>query len=210
MGVTTMKTSGVRIISALLILSVLWVKVPGVRADDDTDYVTEINRYVDQIYQDQKQTDDYLNSIQDGIDQVTKQRDDILNSIGNAQAEAPVAVPQSASPVAGPVAAPQVKLQSVPTDPVAFAQMVRQNQERVQQQILQGQQQLLQQAGRLAAPQVVPQQVAMPKDPAAFQQMVLQNQERVRQQIQATQQQILQRSQEIMQRSQQQMMRVQQ
>jgi hypothetical protein len=82
MGVTTTKTSIVRIISALLVLSVLWVNVPGVQADDDTEYVTEINQYVDQIYQDQKQTNDYLQSIQDGIDQVTQQRDDILNSIG--------------------------------------------------------------------------------------------------------------------------------
>jgi hypothetical protein len=59
------------------------------------------------------------------------------------QPEAPVAVPPKA-PVAGPVAAPQVRfpVQAVsqqlpmPLDPVAFQQMVRQNQERVRQQIM--------------------------------------------------------------------------
>jgi hypothetical protein len=165
-----MKTTSLRIISALLVLSVLWVNVPGVRADDGTDYVTEINQYVDQIYQDQKQTDDYLQSIQDGIDQARNQSDDTLNV-------------QPAAPVAPAVAAPRVNFQPVPHDPVAFAQMVRQNQERAQQQILRGQQQLLQrqqqilqQAGRVVAPQ----QFAVPQNPVAFQQMVLQNQERFR------------------------------
>jgi hypothetical protein len=62
-----------------------------------------------------------------------------------------VAVPPKA-PVAGPVAAPQVRFPAqavpqqlpVPLDTVAFQQMVRQNQERVRQQIMQTQQQMMQ------------------------------------------------------------------
>jgi hypothetical protein len=69
---------------------------------------------------------------------------------------------QPVAPAAGPVAAPQAVAQSLPRpqvrfpgravaqplsmplDPVAFEQMVRQNQERVRQQILQTQQQVMQ------------------------------------------------------------------
>jgi hypothetical protein len=187
MGVTTMKITSLRIFGALLVLGVLWVSVPDVRADDD--YVTEINRYVDQIYQDQKDRDDYLNSIYQDATQLRDARWD--STWSNTEP-------------AAPVAAPQVKFtpQPVPQDPDAFAQMVRQNRERVQHQIMQGQQQIMQQAGWVAAPQAVPLQVAMPQDPVAFQQMVLQNQERVRQQIMQTRQQILQRSQEIIQQHQ--------
>jgi hypothetical protein len=106
-----MKTTSLQIIGAILGLSMLGWIVPRVGADED--YVTEINRYVDKIYQDQKARDDYMQSIQDGIDQVIKQRDEILNSIGNGQPEWPAAdpepavpaavVPQPAAPVAGPV-----------------------------------------------------------------------------------------------------------
>ncbi|OAI50114.1 hypothetical protein AYO44_18010 [Planctomycetaceae bacterium SCGC AG-212-F19] len=69
---------------------------------------------------------------------IAHQFDDVMNRIGqNAQ---------PAAPVAGPVAAPQVVRQQLPTpvDTVAFEQMVRQNQERVRQQILQTQQQIMQ------------------------------------------------------------------
>jgi len=179
-----MKTTCLRIIGALLVLSVLWGTVPSVRADETTDYIN-------QIYQDQKDRDDYINSV---IERATALRD---ASWAGAEPEAPAAVPQPKPPVAAPVPAPPVNFhpQPVPQDPAAFVQMVRQNQERAQQQILQGQQQLLQQAGRVAAPPAVPQQPPMPLDPVAFQQMVRQNQERVRQQILQTQQQILQQHQ---------------
>ena len=61
-----------------------------------------------------------------------------------------------AAPVAGPMAASQVRFPAqaipqqapMPLDPVAFQQMVRQNQERVRQQILQTQQQMMQRIGR--------------------------------------------------------------
>jgi hypothetical protein len=55
--------------------------------DNPADYVNEINQYVDQIYQDQQQLDDYLNSITetnryvDQIYQDQQQLDDYLNSI---------------------------------------------------------------------------------------------------------------------------------
>jgi hypothetical protein len=138
MGVTTMKTRIVRIISALLVLSVLWVNVPGVRADDGTDYVTEINNYVDQIYQDQKQTDDYINSI---YQDATSARDAGSDSTWpNAEPAAPAAVPQPA----WPVAAPPVMFQPVAQNAAAFQQMVLQNQARIQQQIMQTRQQILQ------------------------------------------------------------------
>jgi hypothetical protein len=58
--------------------------------------------------------------------------------------------------VPGPIAAPQVRLPAraipqqspTPFDPVAFQQMVRQNQELVRQQILQTRQQMMQRIGR--------------------------------------------------------------
>jgi cell division protein FtsN len=61
-----------------------------------------------------------------------------------------------AAPVAGPMAAPQVTFPAqaipqqspMPLDPVTFQQMVRQNQERVRQQILQTQQQMMQRIRR--------------------------------------------------------------
>jgi hypothetical protein len=61
-----------------------------------------------------------------------------------------------AAPVAGPMAAPQVRFPAqaiprqapMPFDPVAFRQMVLQNQERVRQQILQTQQQMMQRIRR--------------------------------------------------------------
>jgi hypothetical protein len=76
----------------------------------------------------------------------------------NAQPVAPVAVPQPEGPVAAPqAAAQQLPMRQVrfpaqavpqqlpmPQDPVAFQQMVRQNQERVRQQIMQTQQQIMQ------------------------------------------------------------------
>jgi len=116
MGVTTMKTTSLRIIGALLVLSVPWFIVPAVQADDATDYVTEINRYVDQIYQDQKARDDYMQSIQDGIDRVVKQRDELLNRGSDAPWEAPAAVPPQApvpERVGGAAQAPPVG--AVPT-----------------------------------------------------------------------------------------------
>jgi hypothetical protein len=61
-----------------------------------------------------------------------------------------------AAPVAGPIPAPQVRFpaqaipqqSAMPRDPVAFQQMVRQNQEQVRQQILQTRQQMLQRIRR--------------------------------------------------------------
>jgi hypothetical protein len=64
-----------------------------------------------------------------------------------------VAVPQPEAPVAGAVALPQVRVSAqavqqqlrMPPDPVAFQEMVRQNQERVRQHIMQRQQEFTQQ-----------------------------------------------------------------
>jgi len=61
-----------------------------------------------------------------------------------------------AAPVAGPMTAAQVRFPAqaipqqapLPQDPVAFQQMVRQNQERVRQQILQTRQQMMQRIRR--------------------------------------------------------------
>jgi hypothetical protein len=61
-----------------------------------------------------------------------------------------------AAPAAGPMAAPQARSPAqaipqqapMPLDPVALKQMGRQNQERVRQQILQTQQQMMQRIGR--------------------------------------------------------------
>ena len=196
-----MKTTSLRIIGAFLVLTVLWGIVPSVRADETTDYIN-------QIYQDQKDRDDYINGV---IERATALRD---ARWADTEPAAPAAVPQPKLPAAAPVPAPPVSFHPppVPPDQTAFAQMVRQNQERAQQQILQGQQQVLQRQQQILqqAGRVVPQQPPMPLDPVAFRQMVLQNQERVRQQILQTQQQIMQRSQEIIQQHQLQIMRVQQ
>src|SRR5208283_6098371 len=67
MGVTTMKTTSLRIIGALLVLSVLWGMVPSVRADDAIDHANEIGRYQAELWQetvkgqeDQQKLADYL------------------------------------------------------------------------------------------------------------------------------------------------------
>jgi hypothetical protein len=79
---------------------------------------------------------------------------------------------------AGTVSAPPQL--PMPLDPVALQQVVRQNQERVRQQIVQTQQQISFPA------QSVPPRLPMPLDPVALQQMV-------RQQFMQAQQQIMQR-----------------
>jgi len=146
-----MKTTSLRIIGALVVLSALWF-VPSVRADDGTGYVNEINGYVDQIYQDQKQTDDYVNSIWDQTNQIQNQSDDSLDSIGqNAQPAAQMAIPQPQPLAAGPVAVPpagpfMIPAQAVPQQfPIPLdAQEVFAFQQRVRQQIMQTQQQVTQ------------------------------------------------------------------
>jgi len=111
MGVTTMKTTSLRIIGALLVLSVLWGMVPSVRADDDSEYITKINE--DLV----KWRDETLNSIGE-----RNQADDTLNSNAQDQAAwdpqpaAPAAVPQPKPPVARPMAAPQAVPQELNSD----------------------------------------------------------------------------------------------
>jgi len=111
MGVTTMKTTSLRIIGALLVLSVLWGMVPSVRADDTIDHANEIGRYQAELWQetvkgqeDQQKLADYLTSLRpDGMDQAP-------------QPKAPVAVPQPEAPVARPMAAPQAVPQELNSD----------------------------------------------------------------------------------------------
>jgi hypothetical protein len=45
MRTTTRRTTSLRIFGALLVLGVLWVSVPGVRADDPIDRVNETGQY---------------------------------------------------------------------------------------------------------------------------------------------------------------------
>jgi hypothetical protein len=175
MGVTTMKTISLRIFGGLLVLGVLGSIVPAVRADDD--YVAEINRYVDQIYQDQKDRDDYLNDIAAHAQQALADSQAATWPYG--ESDGPHGYEEPAASAAAQTTAPAAVATPQPKAPAP---------------------------GPVAAPQTVAQPIAIPQDPAAFRQMVLQNQERVRQQIMETRQQFLQRSQEIREQSQMQSM----
>jgi len=114
-----MKKSSLRIIRALLVLGVLWLIVPGVRADEN---------------------DDYLNAIAEHARQLLADSQALTWPYGESDGPSGYGAP------AAPAVAPQVKFtpQPVPQASDAFAQMVRQNQERVRQQILQTRQQILQ------------------------------------------------------------------
>jgi hypothetical protein len=134
-----MKTISLRIFGALLVLGVLGVIVPCVRAEDPIERANRIGQYQAELfqetvqqYQDLRQSANELNSLrQDAIGQGQQQRVDPLNRRPDAQ---PVRFPAQAVPHQPPM----------PLDPVAFQQMVLQNQERVRQQILQTQQQIMQ------------------------------------------------------------------
>jgi hypothetical protein len=176
-----MKTTSLRIFGALLVLGVLWVMVPGARADETTDYIN-------QIYQDQKDRDDYINSV---IERATALRD-------ARWADAP-----PAAPVAAPVAAPPVRAtpQPVPQDLFAgdsggMALIWKPGMAEAQVNPM------------LTNPDVKAQAQVQPS-PDAFSQMVRQNQEQVRQQIMQTQQQVMQKRQEILQQQQELLMGVQ-
>ena len=140
-----MKTISLRIFGALLVLGVLWVIVPGVRADDPIDRANETGQYQAELFQ---ETVQQYQDLQTSADEMNSMRQDTPPA---PPAAGPVAVPTKA-PVAGPAAAPQVRFPAravpqqrpMPLDPVAFQQMVRQNQEKVRQQILQTQQQIMQ------------------------------------------------------------------
>lgn len=140
-----MKTIGLRIFGALLVLGVLWVMVPGVRADDPIDRVNETGQYQAELFQETVQQYQDLRTFADEMNSMRQDAQPAPPVAG------PVAVPPKA-PVAGPVAAPPVRFPArvvpqqrpMPLDPVAFQRMVRRNQEKVRQQILQTQQQIMQ------------------------------------------------------------------
>jgi len=153
-----MKTTSLRFCCALLVLGVLGAIVPSVRAEDPVDRVAETGQYQAQLfqetvqeYQDLRQSADEMSSLrQDAIDQAPTQPVELPNQGPGAQPAAPVVIVPHA--VAGAVAAPPFRLPAqavqqpppLPFDPVAFQQMVRQNQERVRQTIRQTQQQVIQ------------------------------------------------------------------
>jgi hypothetical protein len=134
-----MKTISLRIFGTLLVLGVLWVSVPGVRADEAWDHADEIGQSQAQLWQQTVQDQEDLRNFSD---EMSSLRQDAIDQARN----------QPAAPAAAPVAAPQVRFPApavpqprpMPFDPVAFQQMVRQNQQRVQQQIMQVQQQVMQ------------------------------------------------------------------
>ncbi len=140
-----MKTISLRIFGALLVPGVLWVIVPGVRADDPIDRVNATGQYQAELF---RETVQQYQDLRTFADEMNRMRQDTQPAPPVA---GPVAVPPKA-PVAGPVAARQVRFppqavpqqRPMPLDPVAFQQMVRQNQEKVRQQIMQTQQQILQ------------------------------------------------------------------
>jgi hypothetical protein len=117
----------------LICAAILCVYRPLARADDIAEYQRHLFQETVKGHEELRKLADSLR--QDAIDQARQQR-----------------AAQPAAPVAGPVAAPQVRFPAqavpqqrpMPLDPVAFQQMVRQNQERVRQQILQTQQQIMQ------------------------------------------------------------------
>ena len=146
MKTTTMKKTGLRLFGTLVVLGLMWVNMPNVRADDNPwDHAAEIGQYQGQLWdqtvqgmQEQQQFNDAMNS-------------SLPNPAENQPAE-PAAVPPQAPVVSSAtppvnVAAPVVSQQPPPPpfDPVAFRQTVLQNQERVRHQIQQVQQQVMQQ-----------------------------------------------------------------
>jgi hypothetical protein len=183
-----MKTTSRQIFGALFGLGVLSVIVPGVRADENSDWMAEMARQNDEFNRQaredraamdkfnedaQKERDafyEWNRQVQQWRDDERKQKewDDWRNRLsGDAPAAAPAAGPAAgtaAGPAAGPKSTPakapvkrrapvpQVRAYTpaasqrrpVPQDPVAFQQMVRQNQARVRQRIMQVRQQILQ------------------------------------------------------------------
>ena len=122
MRTTTIKTTSLRIFGALLVLGVLWVSVPGVRAEDPIDRLNETGRYQAELFQ---ETVQQYQDLRNSADEMNSMRQDAQPAPPVA---GPVAVPPKA-PVAGPVAAPQVRFPAqavpqqrpMPLDPVAFA-----------------------------------------------------------------------------------------
>ena len=143
MRTTTMKTTSLRIFGALLVLSVLWMMAPGVGAEDPIERLNETGQYQAKLFQETVQE---YQGLRNSADEINSMRQDAQRRGRGDRCTPP------AAPVAGPVAAPQVRFPAqavpqqrpMPLDPVAFAQIVRQNQERVRQQILQTQQQIMQ------------------------------------------------------------------
>src|SRR5439155_1739438 len=123
-GVATMKSTILRIFGGLLVLGGAWVIVPGVTADDATDYANQMD-------QAQKDRDDYMNKIlQDNVkyiedmrkfmDEQNRARQDALHQVQPAAAGA-AAVPRQPALWASrqiAQAAPQQHL--VLQNPVAF------------------------------------------------------------------------------------------
>ena len=112
MGVTTMKTISLRIIGALLVLSVLWRIVPSVQADDFSN---------NGISQAQEDNDAYLNSIAEHAQQVLEDSQALTwpygesdGPYGYGEPAAPVPVPPQA-PVVAPAAAQVPPKGTVPT-----------------------------------------------------------------------------------------------
>jgi flagella basal body P-ring formation protein FlgA len=133
-----MKRTLLTVLCIVAVLSALCTHIPAVRADETQDYV-------DQIYQDQAQLDQYLGSIdetQQYVDQIyqdQQDRDEYLTSVSqNAQPQAPVAVPVAA-PQALPFMFPaRAVAQPLPMPPdarqvYAFQQMQLQQIMRMQQ-----------------------------------------------------------------------------
>ncbi len=108
MRTTTMKTTSLRIFGALLVLSVLWMMAPGVRAEDPIERLNETGQYQAKLFQETVQE---YQDLRNSADEINSMRQD-------AQPAPPVAglALPPAAPVAGPVAAPQVRFpaQAVP------------------------------------------------------------------------------------------------
>ncbi len=93
-----MKTVKLRIFGALLVLGVLWVIVPDVRAEDPIDRMNEIGKYQAELFQ---ETVQQFNDLRTSADEMNSMRQDTPPAPPET---GPVAVPPKA-PAAGPVAA---------------------------------------------------------------------------------------------------------
>ena len=108
-----------RVLMGAAVLVALCVSRSPARADED--YVTQINQYVDQIYQDQADLDNYLNRISEDQQKLYDHVNDIWE---RTRPEQPAALPMQA-PVAFPVQPPRLPL-PMPFNPqqaLAFQQM---------------------------------------------------------------------------------------
>jgi hypothetical protein len=124
------------------------------QAQEDRDARDKFNREAQEA---REAMDKWNREVQEGRDNERKQQewDDWLNRLrGDAPAAGAPAGPKSSpakAPVARPAPVPQVRSfvpaapqrRPVPQNPVAFQQMVRQNQARVRQQIMQTRQQIM-------------------------------------------------------------------